>query len=292
MESPVFEKQLFQSCKIIFGADLSISREFFEYLQLSGLKAAYRKRAMETHPDRVTRGGQMPLQRNTPPFHKVHEAYEHLLLFLKTKDTKSEPPGSLRAGAGTTFSNPRETTTVSPSKPRTDTRSSSDNNGQRINSSRQDITPIILPHDVDRRTVYANTESLYHGLLPNRQLLFGHYLYYSGLSNWRTIARILTWQRLERPRLGQLGQQYGLFCPDDITRILKNKAPFQPFGQAARAMGMLTELQLNALIAQQLRLQKKFGAILLEKNLITRHNLQDLLHEFENHNANIYAEER
>ena len=48
------EQQLFRSCEILFGSQVSISREFLEYLQPSGLQGAYRKRALETHPDRMT----------------------------------------------------------------------------------------------------------------------------------------------------------------------------------------------------------------------------------------------
>ena len=48
------EQELYRACRIIFGPDLTVSREFLEYIQSSGVKSAFRKKAMETHPDRLT----------------------------------------------------------------------------------------------------------------------------------------------------------------------------------------------------------------------------------------------
>jgi hypothetical protein len=290
MKSLIIEKQFFRSCEILFGSDLNVSKEFFDYLRLSDLKTAYRKRAMETHPDRIAGENQLQQQRNHDPFHAVQEAYEQLLLFLKTKEAGI--PAAASRKAEPVFSVPRKTTTSSPSPPRTERQRPSDNGSQRKPFPQQTLKPIILLHDAHNSTGCANTESLYQGPLPPRHLLFGRFLYYSGLANWRTIAQILIWQRLERPRLGELGQRYGLFHPDDITRILRNKAPFQPFGQVALGMGILTELQLHTLIAQQQRLQKKFGTILLEKKLVTPHELEKLLQAFELHNADIRAQQQ
>jgi hypothetical protein len=114
-------------------------------------------------------------------------------------------------------------------------------------------------NDIRGNSGYSATEHLYCGPLPHRRLLFGHFLYYSGLANWRTITRILTWQRSERPRIGELGRRYGMLQPGDISLILRNRIPFQPFGQTAMSLGMLSESQIRVLIFHQQRLQKKFG---------------------------------
>jgi len=54
----------------------------------------------------------------------------------------------------------------------------------------------------------------------------------------------------------------------------------------------LSEQQLRVLIFQQKRLQKKFGTILLEKNLLKDYELQQLLYQFECHNDNIHTQGR
>ena len=279
MESLSAQHRLFRSCEILFGSELTISGEFLDYLQLGGLKTAYRKRALETHPDRQI--VKVARSRGWDSFHRVQEAYENLLDFLNSRE---------KAG-GRAYSCPPEAPAFapergSPASPRDTGRTSGHSPRQRP-FARRTIKPIILPHEAGRGALYTNTDSLYRGPLPQRPLLFGHFLYYSGLSNWRTIARILIWQRIERPRLGELGRRNGIFSQEDIARILRSKVPPQPFGQTARLLGMVTDFQLQALVSQQRRLQKKFGTILVEKNLVNNNELRELLFQFKHHNAGI-----
>lgn len=44
---------MFKACESLFGTDIDVSVEFLRYLKPSGVKAAYRKKALETHPDRA-----------------------------------------------------------------------------------------------------------------------------------------------------------------------------------------------------------------------------------------------
>ncbi|MFH0785409.1 MAG: hypothetical protein V2B20_26120 [Pseudomonadota bacterium] len=271
-------RELFRSCEILFGSELHVCHEFLDYLEISGVKSAFRKRAMETHPDRHTGRDLQVRQENTALFYTVREAYENLLEFLREKETSKRSPEAARPTAS--YSN----------KP----------NSGHANHKRQEadpppfcpIKPIVLTDDIPRSVRFSNTEHYYQGALPCRQLLFGHFLYYSGLANWRTVARILTWQRTERPRLGELGLRFGIFDREDIHTIMHYKKPFSPFGQTARMLGLLSEQQLKVLIFQQQRLQKKFGTILLEKNLLKDYELQELLYQFECHNENILTQGR
>ena len=277
MESPTAQHRLFRSCEILFGSELTISWEFLDYLQLGGLKTAYRKRAMETHPDRqIVKAGR---RGRRDSFYTVQEAYEDLLDFLKTREKTG----------GRVFTCPPEAAAFDPGQgfPAPEGEKGRSSGSRQRPFTRQTIKPIILPDEAGRGAVYANTDSLYRGALPQRSLLFGHFLYYSGLSNWRTIARILIWQRIERPRLGELGRRNGIFSQEDIARILRSKVPPQPFGQTARLLGMVTDFQLQALVSQQRRLQKKFGTILVEKNLVNNNELRELLFQFKHHNAGI-----
>ncbi|MEE8432668.1 MAG: hypothetical protein V3S16_15575 [Candidatus Desulfatibia sp.] len=45
--------ELCDACGILFGPEIEISLDLLRYLRLSGLKAAYRKKVFETHPDRA-----------------------------------------------------------------------------------------------------------------------------------------------------------------------------------------------------------------------------------------------
>lgn len=51
------ENSLLDACRILFGEDIILSREFLKYLQEEGVNSAYRKRAMEIHPDKAISTG-------------------------------------------------------------------------------------------------------------------------------------------------------------------------------------------------------------------------------------------
>jgi len=284
MEQRISETKLFWSCEILFGSGLHVSRQFLDYLQAGGIKSAYRKRAMETHPDRLV-GLDLPLRnQGIERFYAVQEAYETLLSFLRTKETNPIFHGK----SGAAKMRPRPP--APPFQGQSFSRSGKNGTRQDFFYRSGKIRPIILPDETRRSRSYANTESLYQGQLPRRHLLFGHFLYYSGLANWRTIARILTWQKTERPRLGELAKRFGMCRQEEVATILNARRPFKYFGETAQMLGILTEHQVRVLMSHQQRMQKKFGTILVEKNLISEPELQELLDRFEDHNVTMQAQ--
>jgi hypothetical protein len=78
--------ELFNACNILFGPEIEVSLDFLKYLQLSGLKAAYRKKALETHPDRAKALGENKTKMNEH-FIKVTLAYEKLGSVIKDNGT-------------------------------------------------------------------------------------------------------------------------------------------------------------------------------------------------------------
>ena len=284
METVAAEKELFRSCEIIFGPELTISREFLDYLQHSGIKSAYRKRAMETHPDRAGLENEREQRQRHDLFHSVQEAYENLITFLDAKERgyclppparqprpRTQPP---RPAPAKPHRPQQAKTTQSASRPRPHAQAGTRTHADFRGSAAQPST-------------FWDTESLYQGPLPNRRLLLGHFLYYSGLINWRTIIQALIWQRTERPRLGEIGQRFGLLNETDVVHILRNRPTLQPFGQTALDLGLLSEPQLQMLVSHQKRLQKKFGEFFLEKQILDPHELRALLQQYQEHNARI-----
>lgn len=90
MSEPYSETELRSACRVLFGTVLDPPVEFFSYLQPEGVKAAFRKRARETHPDTCTDNGFY--QAVSPePFHRVTEAYNLLYSFAKQKKPVSAP---------------------------------------------------------------------------------------------------------------------------------------------------------------------------------------------------------
>ncbi len=51
------EDELFEACRILFGADIVLSWDFLAYLQEEGITSAFRKKAMAIHPDKALLSG-------------------------------------------------------------------------------------------------------------------------------------------------------------------------------------------------------------------------------------------
>jgi len=77
----VSRDDLFKACESLFGTDIDVSVEFLRYLKPAGVKAAFRKKALETHPDRaVVLDGQTDFMETR--FKEINLAYQLLQEFL------------------------------------------------------------------------------------------------------------------------------------------------------------------------------------------------------------------
>lgn len=71
----VKDKKIAEACNILFGESFSVENATLEYLQLSGIKHAFREKAKECHPDMYRESGD-ELQEN---FLKLKDAYDFLI---------------------------------------------------------------------------------------------------------------------------------------------------------------------------------------------------------------------
>lgn len=77
---------LFHACRELFGPDVDISPEFLHYLQHNGLKAAFRRRAKETHPDNFSRNSPHVQDTQAALFCTARSAYETLSSFISQRE--------------------------------------------------------------------------------------------------------------------------------------------------------------------------------------------------------------
>jgi DnaJ domain len=87
---------LMYACKILFAHETGFDFDFIKALNPSGLKLAYRKKALETHPDRSKALGRTEEEMNSL-FKEVSSAYEILAPFVAGKKIpyklpKQSPP--------------------------------------------------------------------------------------------------------------------------------------------------------------------------------------------------------
>lgn len=291
MSTVAAEHELYYACRLIFGPGLNLSREFLEYLQPDGIKRAYRKKALETHPDRFA-AGTASLLRNGQLFISVQQAYEKLTHYLAAREDGYTFPASAPTPAA-----------AWPSRP------SAGNPAQNHSFSRPEGGPAPFSAFTAGATAYGskqasrkntagrakaaansnkqpfNITELYNGPIPGRRLMLGHFLYYCGKTNWKTIAQALIWQRSQRPLMGEICRRSGLLTPQETRQILCNRELMEPFGRTAVKLGLLSELQIESMLWRQKILQKKIGAYFIENNLLTPQELQALLKKHHQHNS-------
>lgn len=77
--------QLLRHCSVLFGDHLELSDDFLDYVQLSGIKCAYRRRVKETHPDLAACRGETADAAGLSEFLSVRESYEILHSFVAAR---------------------------------------------------------------------------------------------------------------------------------------------------------------------------------------------------------------
>ncbi len=271
----VADRELFEACQVLFGFDLHISHEFLEYLQLDGIKSAYRKKARETHPDMIAGNREFLERRHAEPFTRVHEAYVKLTTYLEAREN------------GFRFTAPIQEPPVGQTCRAKNFKGKNHRTYRRTSSGKTNAfsgTPKSHAFTKQRRDIALRH---YQGPIPERPLLFGHYLYYSGLICYRSIIQALIWQRSQRPALGEIGLRFGWLEKDDIRIILKNRALLKPFGECAVDLGYLSASQLRILLFRQRSLQKKIGGFFIANKLITPQQLHILIQKHQQHNKRV-----
>ena len=102
------EAALFDACRILFGPELHLNRDFLFYLQPGGAKSAYRSKAKQTHPDRFTEAEK---KHQNILFQDLTSAYKLINTFLEQREKghiqsmRSAGPG-VRASASTARTRP------------------------------------------------------------------------------------------------------------------------------------------------------------------------------------------
>lgn len=252
----VVEDELFRACKVLFGPGLDICRDFLFYVQKSGVKSAYRKRAMQTHPDTAAFNSDGSQVDTAELFIETNWAYEKLLGFIKRRDDGHGP--------GISFSGERGTPHARVFK-------------RRRNGHNQQP-----PKDHFR---HWSAGSFYRGTVPKRRLMLGQYLFYSGAISWEALIKAIVWQRHQRPRIGDIARDLGLVGDAEMEGIASGRVLGEQTGEAMVRHGALDDRQLAALISAQRRMQRPFGEYFVSNRLLSREQLDRHMKGFFKHNV-------
>ena len=234
----ISEAEAFRACRILFGHELRLSREFLHYLQPSGAHSAFRKKAKTTHPDSCTTGHHHHHQQ-VRQFQDLNQAHQLLQSYLRQRDQLA---ARTRTGPTAQAARPSRT------------------------------GPREQPHSRPAQ-----------GPLPTRPLQFGLFLYYRGLIPFTTLIAALAWQRRQRPTIGQIAKRWQWLKGMEIDRILASHLGGR-FGERAEKLGLLSSIQVRAILLHQRTRQEKLGRYFIDQGLLGVAEVERLLGELSEHN--------
>ncbi len=297
MTVPTTTNELFDACTVLFGPEVEISLDFLNYLKPSGIKAAFRKKARETHPDRARVLGKNEDMMNEL-FKEVTLAYEKLNSAFGN-DGKFNIFQEEKQASGY-----QANRTEKQSKPYTKSSYRSKSNDKRNNGKNAGHKKA---HGFQRRYTYKSSQDnkkggdnrsgfadhFYRGAyLPKRELLLGQFLYYSGLISWRNLIESVTWQRMNRPTIGQLAAEWNLLNSEEIRRILMLRNFGEKFGECAIRMKYVNPHTIQALLWKQRRVQQPIGEFFIHNNIMKAQEIEDMVKKLKLHNYNAVLKKR
>ncbi len=243
-----------RACQTLFGEHVDICRDFLYYVQPSGVKSAYRKKAKENHPDLFAAHSPYIQQKQTALFREILRAYDVLTLFFKQREEGAWNPG--------------------PRTPRPRRRNQEDRKARPSTETASSRT---------------GDKTYYRGNVPFRTLQIGQYLYYRGKISFGGLIKALVWQRKQRPSLGDIAQQWGFLDADGVDRIFKACGRPRLFVEKAVELGLLTIFQVNTILLYQRSQQDRLGKYFVLNNTLSAGELDRLARECKEHNAAVLA---
>jgi hypothetical protein len=263
--------ELIRAGTIIFGH--GFARIAQEGRWRAELRSAYRKRALETHPDRAAalgRSAEVLLRQ----FREVTEAYA-LLSGHAGAGREPAAPSSRQPTARPTAPPPSATRPSPPPRPAAAQR-----------PAPQGRSPMA-------GVATASSAATAVGPLPSRRLRLAEFLYYSGRVSWPQFAAAVAWQRRQRPALGRIAVELGFLDQRAVAQLLERRrqdgAVEVPLGQYAVRRGYLTTTQLLTLLGRQQRQQRRIGTFFTEHGLLGESELEAARSELARHNARVAA---
>lgn len=236
-----------KAAEILFGM-----RADHRSLSAAEVKAVFRRRAHQLHPDTRTDGHHTP----SVVFSELVTARDVLLDHL------------VQAAA------PPKPQTIRPSQP-----STHQGGGYPFHIVRPRQQK---PHS--EKLPQKSHERYYSGVFPTYPVKFGQFLYFSGVISWQDLVRGMRWQREQRPAFGELAVMWGWLCEKDVRAIRAATDIPGVFGERATALGLLTEKQANFLARHQHHSQPRLGEYFIRNRLLTERDVKDWLRKLECHN--------
>ncbi|HWR98704.1 MAG TPA: hypothetical protein VN317_09820 [Candidatus Methanoperedens sp.] len=238
--------ELLEACRVLFGREFAPAS--LEFIREAGLRAAWRRRAFQTHPDRIVE--QAAKRRHSDRFIEARRAYGVLLEHL-VRRTQHGAPAAGRAphsgGAGRPPARPRP------------------------------------PGDTARRVC----DHLIAPAIPRRRLRLGEYLYHARVISLSTLVDALVWQRRQRDRFCEVGRRWGYLSETEMRLLLARRRPNEQIGATAQRLRLLTSFQVRTVLWFQQSRQQPLGSFFVLRGHLSPTALDSLLRRLHRHNASL-----
>lgn len=239
--------EVIEAVNVLFGRADAPALPTHALLTPLSVKAAYRRRAFETHPDRAVHTGEQA-EVLVDRFRELSEAYETVMRYVCSGGAVTWGlAGAPRAGMGKRHGNKCARTFTG------------------IDAG---LSPAVL----------------YAGEVPCRRLLLGQYLYYSRAISRSTLGAALVWQKMGRPLIGQIAVKWKWLAREDIQEILSTRMQREKFCDAAERLGYLAPSQTLILLGRQRVIQPRLGQYFIEKGILDADALARAVRELRRRN--------
>jgi len=249
------ETQVAEACKTLFGSDIIVRRSFLLYIQPSGAKSAYRRKAKETHPDLFSGADPLQQKKQAMLFIEILKAYDVLNAFFKQRDEGLW----------------KEVKKAAAPRP------------QRTTARRAEAAHKPPPRPSEKDTQF------WGGGVPFRPLEIGRYLYYSKRISYQALIDALVWQRSQRPIIGDIALRWGWLTAGGIDQITQSSGLSGRFGEKAMGLGLLSPFQVKTLLFFQRSQQERLGQYFVVHQLLSKDNLERFVADLQEHNARVVA---
>jgi hypothetical protein len=134
------------------------------------------------------------------------------------------------------------------------------------------------------KTSSPQHQHFYKGQIPSRKIFIGQFLYYSGVISMRQMWDAVVWQKIQRPRLGDIARQLRWLSPFDIQNILRQRKRGELFGEFGLRKGLLSFYQVLVLLGRQKILQPRIGNYFIERGILLPKKLDTMEAALKDHN--------
>ena len=257
-ESELCRAEVLAAFRLLFSPENGAGMGAFDSLQPDQLKAAYRRKALSTHPDRFATQGEVLQRIHAERFLQVSRAYEILRRYVDLRQRGSRWTVNGRAGAEGVRRQPATAGSQSCST------------SGSVHGGRQ---PRAAAGSARERGI------------PRRYLRFAEFLYFSRVITWKSLVDALVWQRRQRPRIGEIARKWGWVNDSQVDAAVRDRKPGERIGQVFLRHGLVTPFGLGVLLRQQQRIQKPIGLYFVRHGFMSEREVGLQLHHQRRHNV-------